>query len=81
MPTRSPGWLIGAFARFGGLGLRVDRCTSAVSPALRMHDAADRTLAIWSFVVAEGLITAIHGVVNPDKLVHLQRSGHPDDQG
>ena len=51
-------------------------------PALRIHDPADRTVAIWSFVVTEGRITTIHGVVNPDKLTHLQAvRGHPHDQG
>jgi RNA polymerase sigma-70 factor (ECF subfamily) len=71
--------LIGAFGKFGDLA--VEGVHVGGQPALRIHDSADRTIAIWSFVVSEGLITTIHGVVNPDKLTHLQSSGHPDDQG
>jgi RNA polymerase sigma-70 factor (ECF subfamily) len=43
-------------------------------PALRIHDLSGRTVAIWSFVVEEGRISAIHGVVNPEKLTHVQPS-------
>ena len=63
------------------LGWLSNPCTSAVSPHSGSTTPADRTVAIWSFVVTEGLITTIHGVVNPDKLTHLQSSGHPHDQG
>ncbi|MEI8409412.1 MULTISPECIES: RNA polymerase sigma factor SigJ [unclassified Kribbella] len=70
-----------AFGKLADLGLQVNRVHVGGQPGMRVHDAEDRTLAIWSFVITDGLITAIHGVVNPDKLAHLQRSGHPDDQG
>jgi len=46
-----------------------------------MHNPVGRTVAIWSFAVVEGRIATIHGIVNPDKLTHLQASGHADDQG
>jgi hypothetical protein len=70
-----------AFDRVAGLGLRINRVHVGGQPGMRVHDAEDRTLAIWSFVVTDGLITAIHGIVNPDELAHLQQSRHPDDQG
>ncbi len=70
--------LIGAFGKFGHL--TVEGVHVGGQPALRIHDPADRTVAIWSFVVTEGRITTIHGVVNPDKLTHLGPSGNPHDQ-
>jgi RNA polymerase sigma-70 factor (TIGR02957 family) len=70
-----------AFDRVADLGFTICRVHVGGQPGMRVHDAEDRTHAIWSFVVTDGLITSIHGVVNPDKLGHLQRSGHPDDQG
>jgi RNA polymerase sigma-70 factor (ECF subfamily) len=72
---------IGAFAKLAASGLRVVPAHVGGQPALRMHDAADRTVAVWSFVIADGVITTIHGIVNPDKLAHLQPSGHAHDQG
>jgi RNA polymerase sigma factor (sigma-70 family) len=73
--------LIGAFGKFGDRALAVEPVHVGGQPALRIHDPADHTVAIWSFAVAEGRVTTIHGVVNPAKLTHLQPSGHPDDQG
>ena len=73
--------LIGAFGKFGGHWLAVEPVHVGGQPALRIHDPADRTVAIWSFVVTESRITTIHGVVNPDKLTHLGPSGNPHDQG
>jgi len=72
--------LVGAFGKAGELGLSAEPVHVGGQPALRIHDLANRTIAIWSFVVTEGRITSIHGIVNPDKLEHLQSSGHPDDQ-
>ncbi|WP_460663920.1 RNA polymerase sigma factor SigJ [Kribbella swartbergensis] len=70
-----------AFDKIAGLGFTVSRVHVGGQPGMRVRDAEDRTYAIWSFVVTDGLITSIHGVVNPDKLGHLQQSRHPDDQG
>ena len=70
--------LVGAFRKFRDL--TVQPVHVGGQPALRIHDPSDRTIAIWSFTVADGQITTIHGVVNPDKLTHLQPSGHADDQ-
>jgi RNA polymerase sigma-70 factor (TIGR02957 family) len=62
-----------AFDRIADLGFQISRVHVGGQPGIRIHDAEDRTLAVWSFVVTDGQITAIHGVVNPDKLAHLQR--------
>ena len=74
--------MIGAFGRLARLGLRIEPVHVGGQPALRMCDAVGRTLAVWSLLVAEGLVVAIHGVVNPDKLAHLQPvdSGDSDEQ-
>jgi RNA polymerase sigma factor (sigma-70 family) len=71
--------LIGAFGKFREL--TTEPVHVGGQPALRIHDRADRTVAIWSFVVAEGRISAIHGIVNPDKLTHVQPSGDTDGEG
>lgn len=75
--------LIGAFGKLDRLGLRIEPVHVGGQPALRMCDSEDRTLAVWSLLVAEGVVVAIHGVVNPDKLTHLQpvASGDADEQG
>ncbi|HEY4569754.1 MAG TPA: RNA polymerase sigma factor SigJ [Kribbella sp.] len=73
--------LVGAFARFGERQLASELVHVGGQPALRMHNPVGRTVAIWSFAVVEGRIATIHGIVNPDKLTHLQASGHADDQG
>ena len=72
---------IGVLSRLASAGLGVVPVHVGGQPALRMHDAANRTVAVWSFAIADGVITTIHGMVNPDKLTHLQPSGHSDDQG
>ncbi|MFD7158548.1 RNA polymerase sigma factor SigJ [Kribbella sp. NPDC059898] len=73
--------VIGSFGKFtaaDSAGLReLGRLTVEVVhvgglPALRMLDRTDRTIAIWSFTIADSQVSTIHGVVNPDKLTHLQ---------
>ncbi|MFI6825688.1 RNA polymerase sigma-70 factor [Kribbella sp. NPDC050241] len=68
--------LVGAFVKLRDLELTVEPVHVGGQPAVRVRDVANRTAAVWSFVVAEGQITTIHGVVNPDKLDHLQPSEH-----
>ncbi|WP_432892068.1 RNA polymerase sigma factor SigJ [Kribbella sp. CA-245084] len=70
--------LIGAFGKFREL--TTEPVHVGGQPALRIHDHSDRTVAIWSFVVDEGRITAIHGIVNPDKLTHAQPSDKAERQ-
>ncbi|MFD3399315.1 RNA polymerase sigma factor SigJ [Kribbella sp. NPDC058693] len=70
--------VVTAFGKFPELGAEPVHVGN--QPALRIHDPSNRTVAIWSFVVVEGRISAIHGVVNPEKLTHVQPSGHADDE-
>ncbi|MGZ0146775.1 RNA polymerase sigma factor SigJ [Kribbella sp. WER1] len=70
--------LIGAFGKFREL--RTEPVHVGGQPALRIHNPGDRTIAIWSFVVADGRINAVHGIVNPDKLTRAQPSRHADDE-
>lgn len=72
--------LVGAFVKLRGLELTVEPVHVGGQPALRFRDRTNRTAAVWSFVVAEGQVTTIHGVVNPDKLDHLQPLRHPNDE-
>ncbi|MDX3000137.1 RNA polymerase sigma factor SigJ [Kribbella solani] len=62
--------IIGAFAKFQHLA--TEPVHVGGQPALRVHTPTGHTVAIWSFTIAEAQVTAIHGVVNPDKLTHLQ---------
>jgi RNA polymerase sigma-70 factor (TIGR02957 family) len=72
--------LAGAFGKLRQLGIRVDRVHVGGQPGLRMSDPENKTVAVWSLQIADGLVAAIHGVVNPDKLNHLQPSGDADQQ-
>jgi RNA polymerase sigma-70 factor, ECF subfamily len=40
-------------------------------PAALLLDADDQVVGVWSLHVVDGLVTEVHGVVNPDKLGHL----------
>lgn len=40
-------------------------------PAVLLLDTDDQVVAVWSLHVVDGLVTEVHGVVNPDKLAHL----------
>jgi RNA polymerase sigma-70 factor (ECF subfamily) len=68
-------------AGFKGLGtLTVEIVHVGGQPALRVHDRTDRTIAIWSFTIVDSRVSTIHGIVNPDKLTHVQPSRHPDHE-
>ena len=56
-------------ARVPGLTVQVTRINGG--PGALFEDAEGRLLAVWALDVAEGQITAINGIVNPDKLSHL----------
>jgi RNA polymerase sigma-70 factor (ECF subfamily) len=71
--------LLGAFGKLERLALRIEQVHVGGHPALRMSDSAGRTIAVWSLLVADGVVVAIQGVVNPEKLGHLQAvSGDAD---
>jgi RNA polymerase sigma-70 factor (ECF subfamily) len=62
----------GSFAKAHRFGIRAETVHVGGHPALRMSDPENRTVAVWSLLISDGVIVAIHGVVNPDKLTHLQ---------
>jgi len=66
--------LRGSFDKLARLGIRPEPVHVGGQPGLRMIDGSGRTVAVWSLVIAGGLVVAIHGVVNPDKLAHLPGS-------
>ena len=68
----SRGWRLGSFAKAHRFGIRAETVHVGGHPALRMRDVDNHTVAVWSLLIADGVIVAIHGVVNPDKLTHLQ---------
>jgi RNA polymerase sigma-70 factor (ECF subfamily) len=72
--------VIGSAGKATRAGLEIELVHVGGHPALRMSDPEGRTLAVWSLLVADGVVVAIHGVVNPDKLAHLQPSGNADPQ-
>ncbi|TDO43284.1 RNA polymerase sigma-70 factor (ECF subfamily) [Kribbella sp. VKM Ac-2527] len=63
--------LIGAFGKLRDHGIQIEHVHVGGHPALRMHSPTNRTVAVWSLLITNGTVVAIHGVVNPDKLAHL----------
>lgn len=55
-------------------------------PGLLLLDPDEQVFGVWSLHIADGVVQAVHGMVNPDKLGHLGptsplawRSAQPDD--
>jgi RNA polymerase sigma-70 factor, ECF subfamily len=66
------GRLLGAFAKQAkGLAVSFNPIDVNGQPGLITRDADGRVISVLAFEVADGLIEAIHSVVNPDKLGHL----------
>jgi RNA polymerase sigma-70 factor (ECF subfamily) len=40
-------------------------------PGALFVDERDRVLAVWAIEIADGVITQVSSIVNPDKLAHL----------
>ena len=56
-------------ARIPGASLRPVEVNA--SPGALLVDGEGRLIAVWTLDMAEGAVTAINSVVNPDKLGHL----------
>ncbi|ADB31838.1 RNA polymerase, sigma-24 subunit, ECF subfamily [Kribbella flavida DSM 17836] len=69
-----------AFERVRTLGFEVRFAQVGGQPALRITGPGDATAAVWSLQIAGGRVAAIHSVVNPDKLGHLQTAPTPPAQ-
>jgi RNA polymerase sigma-70 factor (TIGR02957 family) len=66
--------LLGSFGKMARFRVTTEPVHVGGHPGLRMSDADGRTVGIWSLLITDGVVVAIHGVVNPDKLTHLQGS-------
>lgn len=64
--------VLGIFRLIGDLGGTVAPTHVGSQPAVLVLDGAGRLAAVWSLVVQEGRVAAVHGMVNPDKLGHLR---------
>jgi RNA polymerase sigma-70 factor (ECF subfamily) len=58
-----------------GGGVRLDVTEVNGQPGAMVFDAHDRLVAVLGLDIAEGQVQAIHSIVNPDKLRHIDRVG------
>jgi RNA polymerase sigma-70 factor (ECF subfamily) len=67
-----------ALAGFGRVGARRGDTARLADvngqPGLLAFDPDGVLIAAWALQISDGAIQAIHGVVNPDKLVHISRT-------
>jgi RNA polymerase sigma-70 factor (ECF subfamily) len=56
-------------ARLPGVSVRSAEVNGG--PGALMFDGQQRLIGVWAFDIADGLITNIRSIVNPDKLRHL----------
>jgi RNA polymerase sigma-70 factor (ECF subfamily) len=67
-----------ALAGFGRVGTRRGGTVRLVElngqPGVLGFDGDGTLVAAWALQISDGAIQAIHGVVNPDKLVHISRT-------
>jgi RNA polymerase sigma-70 factor (ECF subfamily) len=67
-----------ALAGFGRVGVRRGDTAQLADingqPGLLAFDPDGVLIAAWALQISDGAIQAIHGVVNPDKLVHISRT-------
>ncbi len=64
----------GAMTKLLDLGLDFFLVHVGGQPALCVRQPDGSAYAIWSLIIDDELITAVHGTVNPDKLRHLARA-------
>jgi len=63
--------LAGVFAKFQGIGARIERVEVNGQPGARFLDRGGRVFAVWALDVADGKVQCVRSVVNPEKLRHL----------
>jgi RNA polymerase sigma factor (sigma-70 family) len=63
--------LVGLLRRGRAIGVSVRLAWVNGRPGAVMYDAEDRVISVMELEVADGVVQAIHSVVNPDKLGHL----------
>jgi hypothetical protein len=63
--------LIGLFRRGRTLGTSVRLAWVNGQPGAVLYDAERRVVSVFELDIADGVVSAIRAVVNPDKLSHL----------
>jgi RNA polymerase sigma-70 factor (ECF subfamily) len=63
--------LVGLFRRGRPLGVSLRLAWVNGQPGAVLHDPQGRVISVMELAVAEGVVQAIHAVINPDKLGHL----------
>ena len=63
--------LIGFFRRGRPVGMSLRLAWVNGQPGAVLYDAEQRVLSVIELDVSDGVVQAIHAVVNPDKLGHL----------
>jgi RNA polymerase sigma-70 factor (ECF subfamily) len=63
--------LVGLFRRGRPLGVSLRLAWVNGQPGAVLHDPQGRVISVMELAVAEGVVRAIHAVINPDKLGHL----------
>ncbi|MGV9600129.1 RNA polymerase sigma-70 factor [Streptosporangium sandarakinum] len=69
--TRVGRMLVAGLRRVRALGVVVRAAWINGRPGAVMYDAGGRVAAVVELDIADGVVRAIHSVVNPDKLTHL----------
>jgi RNA polymerase sigma-70 factor (ECF subfamily) len=67
--------LLAGMSTLTRLGLRIHLTEVNGQPGATVIDAQDKLLAVVGLDIVDGRIQAIHSIVNPDKLRHLDRVG------
>jgi RNA polymerase sigma-70 factor (TIGR02957 family) len=69
--TRVATLVVDVFRRAKGLGITVEPALVNGGPGFITHDSQGKVVSVLSLEVLDGLVQAVRGVVNPDKLQHL----------
>jgi RNA polymerase sigma-70 factor (TIGR02957 family) len=64
-------FMLGLARRSPKMGARIDLAWVNGQPGAVTYDPQDRIINVFALDVADGLVQAVHSVVNPDKLQHL----------
>jgi RNA polymerase sigma-70 factor (ECF subfamily) len=65
------GMLVALFHRLRALGVSLRLAWVNGQPGAVLYDAEGRVVGVVELDVADGVVQAIRGVVNPDKLGHI----------
>jgi RNA polymerase sigma-70 factor (TIGR02957 family) len=63
--------ILGVFARANRLGVTLEPVLVNGGPGIITHDPQGNVVSVLSLEVLDGVVQAVRGIVNPDKLQHL----------